>query len=78
MNPKPNMTLDTDRSYAAAPLRQVSSTLVRQAQLGASYRVPYREVGSPNRAKLSQQPVPSGTAGREVYQNHRFKSEPRG
>jgi hypothetical protein len=34
---------------------------VRQAQLGASYRVPYPciKVGSPNRAKLNQQPVPS-------------------
>jgi len=36
-----------------------AQTLVRQAQLGASYRVPCREVGSPNRAKPNQQPVPS-------------------
>jgi len=34
---------------------------VRQAQLGASYRVPCPsiKVGSPHRAKLNQQPVPS-------------------
>ncbi|MBW2604225.1 MAG: hypothetical protein JRE28_07910 [Deltaproteobacteria bacterium] len=30
---------------------------MRQAQLGASYRVPCRKAGSPNRAKPNQQPV---------------------
>ena len=39
----------------------LSEMLVRQAQLGASYRVPCQSVlvGSPNRAKLNQQLVPS-------------------
>jgi len=39
----------------------VSSSLVRQAQLGASYRVPCpcSWTGSPHRAKLNQQPVAS-------------------
>ena len=39
----------------------VNSTLVRQAQLGASYRVPClsSRAGSPHRAKSNQQPVPS-------------------
>ena len=38
-----------------------SETLVRQAQLGASYRVPClcSWAGSPHRAKSNQQPVPS-------------------
>jgi len=39
--------------------RPLNSSLVRQAQLGASYRVPCRKVGSPNRVKPNQQPVPS-------------------
>ena len=42
-------------------MRPLKSTLVRQAQLGASYRVTHLRswVGSPHRAKLNQQPVPS-------------------
>jgi hypothetical protein len=38
-----------------------AQTLVRQAQLGASYRVPCLSswAGSPHRVKLNQQPVPS-------------------
>jgi hypothetical protein len=44
-----------------AKKRRLLATLVRQAQLGASYRVPYPciKVGSPYRVKLNQQPVPS-------------------
>jgi hypothetical protein len=40
---------------------RVYLTLVRQAQLGASYRVPCHcsRAGSPHRAKPDQQPVPS-------------------
>ncbi|WP_458776758.1 hypothetical protein [Desulforhopalus sp. 52FAK] len=37
----------------------VNATLVRQAKLGASCRVPCYTAGSPCRAKPSQQPVPS-------------------
>jgi hypothetical protein len=50
-----------DRCSAAATHRQVRNALVRQAQLGASYRVPRPGswVGSPHRAKPNQQPVPS-------------------
>ena len=42
-------------------MRPLKSTLVRQAQLGASYRVTHLRswVGSSHRAKLNQQPVPS-------------------
>ena len=48
-----------DAASLGGPL--VMQTLVRQAQLGASYRVTYSasRVRSPYRAKLNQQPVPS-------------------
>ena len=40
---------------------RLTPSLVRQAQLGASYRVPCQSsrAGSPHRAKSNQQPVPS-------------------
>jgi len=46
----------------------VTQALVRQAQLGASYRVPRLRswVGSPHRAKLDQQPVPSVARSAEL------------
>ena len=58
-----NQTCGSTRSFHCnhSGRRLVSSTLVRQAQLGASYRVPCLRswAGSPHRAKLNQQPVPS-------------------
>jgi hypothetical protein len=47
--------------FNAMDERDVVALLVRQAQLGASYRVPClcSWAGSPNRAKSNQQPVPS-------------------
>jgi len=55
------LSLPISRYIGLSSAVQVNSSLVRQAQLGASYRVPCLSswAGSPHRAKLNQQPVPS-------------------
>ena len=60
-----SIKLYTNRDYKSAKIMstafRINKVLVRQAQLGASYRVPClcNKAGSPHRVKLNQQPVPS-------------------
>ena len=63
--------------YALKILHSGSGThlLVRQAKLGASYRVPRKRAGSPNWAKPNQQPIPSVAL---VAETGRYKSNKTG